>query len=237
MPKIINLEFYQKIQRSASVKSFRFYRKQPLDFKPGQFAKILFDKDNISNKELNKYLSFSASPDKNYIEFTKKLSQSAFSKKLDSLAKGDEIFIQAPLGNCIFRDEYKKIAFLIGGIGITPVISIIEYIINKKLNTNIVLFYSNQTDQGIAFRDELDAWESKFSDLKIIYTVTDCQPKDKTCIQGYINEELVSDKLSDFKERILFIFGPPGMNFAMAKLCDNIGCDSDKVKKEGFIGY
>jgi glycine betaine catabolism B len=237
MPEITKLKFSQSIKRVNSVKSFRFYPKNPINFMPGQFGKILFDKDNIFNKEANKYLSFSASPDKDYLEFTKKLSQSIFSKKLDSLVKGNEIFVQAPLGNCVFKDQYQKIAFLIGGIGITPVISIIEYIVNKKLNTNVVLFYSNRTEQDIAFVKELNRWEKELPNLKIIYTVTDCEPKDNKCLQGYINEELVSSKLDNFKERILFIFGPPGMTAAMAKLCDNVGCNPDKVKKEGFLGY
>jgi ferredoxin-NADP reductase len=237
MPKIINLEFNQKIQRSTSVKSFRFYPKSPIDFIPGQFAKILFNKDNVSDKELNKYLSFSASPGKDYIEFTKKLSQSKFSKKLDSLSKKDKVFIQAPLGNCVFKDEYKKIAFLIGGIGITPVISIIEYIVGKKLNTNLVLFYSNRTDKNIAFKQELDNWQKSNQNVKIIYTITDSQSKDLNIKRGYIDEEMVSETIKNYKERMFFIYGPPGMVSSMAKLCSSIGCSSDRVKKEGFLGY
>lgn len=237
MSQIIKIKFTKSIKRAGLVKSFRFYPEKPVEFKPGQFAKILFDKDNLSNKELNKYLSLSSSPDKGYLEFTKKLSQSEFSKRLNDLTFEDEIFIQAPLGNCIFRDDYKKIALLVGGIGITPAISIIEYIINKKLNTEIVLFYSNRTDQDIAFKEKLDAWKSASSNLEVVYTVTNCRPKDKSCIQGYIDEELLSDKLNDFKQRIWFIFGPPGMIVSMAKLCENIGCSGEKVKKEGFAGY
>jgi len=235
--KIIKLQFSESIKRAAPVKSFRFFPGQPLEFKPGQFAKILFDRNNISNKDLNKYLSFSSSPGKKYFEFTKKLSQSRFSGKLNSLVKGDEIFIQAPLGSCIFRDEYKKISFLIGGIGITPVISILSYIAEKGLRTDIILFYSNRAENKIAFREELDSWEKDRLNLKLVYTVTDSRPADKSFLQGYIDEKLVMEKAKDFKERVFFIFGPPGMASSMAKLCDNLGCDSDKVKKESFIGY
>ncbi|MCF7874136.1 MAG: FAD-dependent oxidoreductase [Candidatus Omnitrophica bacterium] len=237
MPEIIDLEFYQKIQRSASVKSFRFYSDKPIKFIPGQFGKIIFDKGNISNKKVNKYLSFSSSPDKDYLEFTKKLSQSEFSQKLDNLTKGDEIFIQAPLGDCIFKKEYQKIAFLVGGIGITPVISIIEYIINKKLDTNVVLFYSNRTDRDIAFKERLDNWQNEFSNIKVVYTITDSKPKNKGYIEGYIDKDLVLKNLEDFKERVFFIFGPPQMTDSMAKLCDDLGCNPGKVKKEGFLGY
>jgi ferredoxin-NADP reductase len=75
MARVVSLQFNQSIERADSVKSFQFLSKQSLDFQPGQFAKILFDKNNISNKELNKYLSFFSPPGEKYLEFTKVISR------------------------------------------------------------------------------------------------------------------------------------------------------------------
>ena len=86
---------------------------------------------------MNKYLSFSSSPTNDYIEVTKRLSDSVFSQKLKALKPSDEVLLKGPSGNCVLKEEYKKIGFLIGGIGITPVISMIEYIVDKKLVINI----------------------------------------------------------------------------------------------------
>ncbi len=237
MPDVIELEFNQKIDRTDLIKSFRFYPKKALSFQPGQFARILFNQNNLSDQELNKYLSFSSSPDKPYLEFTKKISQSFFSQKLDSLAKGDSVFIQAPLGNCVFRKEYKKIAFLIGGIGITPVISILSYIGEKGLDSQAVLFYSNKDENQIAFRKELNRWQKDYPNIRVIYAVTSPLLKNKNFFQGRINQEMVARELKDFRERVFFIFGPPKMVEAMSRLCDEIGCSKEKIKKENFVGY
>ncbi|MDI6606466.1 MAG: FAD-dependent oxidoreductase, partial [Candidatus Omnitrophota bacterium] len=189
------------------------------------------------NKELNKYLSFSSSPAREYIEVTKRLSQSQFSQKLKGLNPGDQVLLKAPMGSCVFKEEYKKIGFLIGGIGITPVISIIEHIVDKELDTDLVLFYSNRTPEEIAFKKELDYWRGVNKNIKLIFTVTDYQSKDPAYIFGRINADLLRQQNWNMVERILFIFGPPKMVGAMSDLCLALGCSKENLRAESFIGY
>ena len=142
-----------------------------------------------------------------------------------------------PIGECVFREEDKKIIFLIGGIGITPVISIMEYIMDKDLDTDTRLFYSNRTEEDIAFRKKLDNWRSINKNIEVYYTITDCQPKDKACISGYINKELIQERIDDLDERIIFIYGPPGMVKAMRKISLDIGAKTENIRSENFLGY
>ncbi|MFH0935782.1 MAG: FAD-dependent oxidoreductase [Candidatus Omnitrophota bacterium] len=235
--KEIRAIFKQRVVRTRATQSFRFVPSERLSFIPGQFLQLIFDPIDINNKELNKYLSFSASPAKEYIEVTKRLSQSPFSQKLMGLKTGDELILKAPMGNCIFKDGYKRIGFLIGGIGITPVISILEYIMDKKLDTDVVLFYSNRTPDDIAFKKELDYWQSVNKNIKVIFTVTDCKPDNLACRFGRIDADLVRQECRDIKERILFIFGPPKMVEAMNGLCLESGCREEDIRTENFIGY
>tara|TARA_B100000315_G_C14566337_1_gene583136 strand:- start:10 stop:720 length:711 start_codon:yes stop_codon:yes gene_type:complete len=236
MIKNIKGRLIERIKRTQDVESFRFSTQERIDFLPGQFLQTIFNEENLADKELNKYLSFSSSPAKDYIEVTKRMSQSRFSQKLNSLKSGVEVLFKSPLGNCIFKDEYKKIAFLIGGIGITPVISIIEYIVDKKINTDVIVLYSNKTED-IAFREELDYWQSTCSNIKVIYAVTECRPKDVNCIAGSITKDLLLKVIDDWRQRVFFIFGPPNMIGAMNNLCSEAGCDRELVKVETFTGY
>ncbi|OGX14800.1 MAG: hypothetical protein A2166_05800 [Omnitrophica WOR_2 bacterium RBG_13_41_10] len=231
------IKLIEKIKRTPTILSLRFSLSLAINFIPGQFLKVIFDESNYNNKELNKNLSFSSSPLKDYIEITKRLSESAFSQRLEALGIGDEICIQGPFGRCTFSDNHQKIAFLIGGIGITPVISILEYIQDKNLKTDALLFYSNRTEEEISFKEELNQWQAKNSNFKVFYTVTYCQPKDKNCLFGRIDKELVSRNIKDISERIFFIFGPPKMVEAMKELCLAIGAKEEFIKTESFLGY
>ena len=233
----MRINLIESIKRTPAIESFRFALKERLDFTAGQFLQVIFDEFNKDNKELNKYLSFSSSPTKEYIEFTKRLSDSQFSQRLKNLKTDDEILIKAPLGSCVFKDEYKKIGFLIGGIGITPVISVIEYIVEEKLDTDVVLLYSNKIEEDIAFRKELDYWQSANRNIKVVYTVTDCEPKGASCVLGRIDKNLFTSRVDDYEKRMFFIFGPPKMVEAMENLCLDTGCDSKNIKIENFIGY
>jgi len=235
--KEIRIKFLEKIKRTSSIMSFRFLPSEKIDFIPGQFLQLIFDENNRKNKDLNKYLSFSCSPQKPYIEVTKRLSQSDFSNKLISLNNGDEVLVQAPLGNIFFKEEMKNIMFLIGGIGITPVISILEYICEKRLNTDVLVFYSNRTEEDIAFREELNTLCAINENIKLIYTITDCAPKDDACVFGFIDKNLIEAKAINLERRTIFIYGPPGMVTAMKGLCFDLGCEKDNVKIESFLGY
>ena len=247
--ELLRARLIERIKRTPSTESFRFISEKKIEFIPGQFLQLIFDevnpvrKENSSNgvnpnnKEVNKYLSFSSSPKKEYIEVTKRLSNSLFSQKLKGLNKDDKVLIKAPFGNCVYKDEDKKIGFLIGGIGITPVISIIEYIVENKLDTDIVLVYSNKTEEEIAFKRELDSWKSINSNIKVFYAVTECKPTDKDYIFGRITKAIFTEKVKDLCERVVFSFGPPRMVEAMKNLCLEINCKKDRLRTESFVGY
>lgn len=235
--KEFKVRFIERIKRTPSVTSFRFLPHEKIDFIPGQFLQLIFDENNRKNKDLNKYLSFSCSPQKPYIEVTKRLSESNFSNRLINLAQGSDVLVQAPFGNVVFRQEMKNIAFLIGGIGITPVISILEYICEKNLNTDAFLFYSNRKEEDIAFRAELDLFCRINKNIKIVYTVTDCAPKDDACVFGFIDKNLIEAKTGDLTKRKIFIYGPLGMVTTMKGLCFDLGCEKENVQIENFVGY
>ncbi|MFH1771725.1 MAG: FAD-dependent oxidoreductase [Candidatus Omnitrophota bacterium] len=237
MVKEFKGKLIMRIKRTPTVESFRFKLEEKLNFKPGQFAQVIFDQANRQNKELNKYLSFSSSPLNGYVEFTKRLSQSLFTKKLLELSTFEDVLFKAPLGDCVLEEKYKKIGFLIGGIGITPVVSIIEFIVRKELPIDVRLLYSNKSDNDIAFKNELDLFSIRHKSVKVIYSVTECEPQDKVCIFGPINKDMVKKHIVDFAERMFYIFGPPRMVGAMKGVCLESGCKADSIKTESFIGY
>lgn len=232
----LKVNLIDRVKRTNTIESFRFGSASKVDFLPGQFLQILFDQKDKKNKDLNKYLSFSSSPHQEYIEVTKRLSSSQFSLKLKALKIGDELLIKAPLGSCVFSDNYNKVCFLIGGIGITPLISILEHIDYKKLATDIVLVYSNRSEEDIAFKKELDSWQTR-NNLRIYYLISECRPKDLNCIFGVINSELFSKEVPDCCDRHIFVYGPPDMVSTTKELVLGVGCLESKIKVESFVGY
>lgn len=234
--KLFKAKLIERIERTPTIVSFRFQTEKKVEYLAGQFVQVLFDRKNLENRNLNKYLSFSCSPLNSYFEVTKRLTGSLFSEKLNNLKLGDSLEFKGPMGNYVLDDKFKSLVFIVGGIGITPVIAIIEHIIKAKLNIGVKLFYSNRNNEEIAFFKELNFWQED-KKINVYYTITDCQPKDSRCVYGKINDSLVRKHLVCLEEEMLFIFGPPKMVEAMQKVCENLGCNKDRIKIEKFIGY
>ncbi|MFH0796634.1 MAG: hypothetical protein V2A65_06195 [Candidatus Omnitrophota bacterium] len=86
------VKFKERVKRTDTVESFRFIPEQKPNFIPGQFLQVIFDPANSGNQLLNKYLSSSASPERDYLEFTKRLSDSDFSNRLKALHSPGRMF-------------------------------------------------------------------------------------------------------------------------------------------------
>lgn len=225
------------IQRRSNVKSFRFKAGEDLNFKPGQYFFVTI---NTGDEKQTKHFSFSNSPtEKGYVEFTKRITESPYSMALDRLKVGDWAHLRMPYGSFTFEGEYERIAFLSGGIGITPLRSICKYIADRGLPTDAVLLYGNNTEDDIIFRQDLDRMESVNKSFKAIYTLI--SPDKNANWQGrtgYIDAKMIKEEIPDFGERIFYICGPPKMVRALTGILRNdLRLQEDRVKLENFSGY
>jgi len=224
------------IDRAPGVKSFRFESKESVLYKPGQF---FFVGINIDGEERTKHFSFSSSPtEAGYIEFTKRLTESPYSKALTSLSVGEKVKLKMPYGNFTFLGEYKKIAFLSGGIGITPIRSICKYVFDKKTDTDVVLLYGNNTEKDIIFKEDLDKIAKE--NIKVLYTLTSSLVDRKAWRGklGFIDEKMIKDEIPDYKERIFYICGPPLMVKSLTDILkDRCNVKNENIKLENFTGY
>jgi len=233
----LKLQLAEIVTHCCDVKTFRFELKnRDVAFKPGQYLILTL---NIAGRDVPKAFSISSSPtEKGFIQFTKKLSNSDFSNALNNLVIGEEYSIRLPMGKFIFDGQFPKAAFLSGGIGITPIRSIFKYAVDKQLSASLVLLYSGRTPEYLIFRDEFSIMQCKNKNFKIVYTLTDCTQKVAGCRVGYIDDEMVKTEMPDYRERVFFICGPPGMVDGMrAMLLNKLSIPSGQIITEDFLGY
>ena len=219
------------IQRTYNVKSFRFFRPEQFEFKPGQYISVNM---LINGKEEKRFFSISSSPtQKRFFEFTQKLTDNDFSVALGHLKKGDCVMVDGAFGSFTFEGEFPKVVMLAGGVGVTPYRSMIKYCVEKKVDTDIVLLYSNRTESDILFKKEFDLISNQQPNIKTVYTLT----KANTPWTGYtrrIDKKMILDEVSDFKERIFFICGPPKFVTSMENILDELKVDTKNIREEKY---
>ena len=188
-------------------------------------------------KEMVHPFSLSSSPSEmNHIEFTKRLTESEYSKTLKAAKPGDWALIDAPYGTFTFQGEYPKIVLLAGGVGITPFRSICRYCTDKQVNSSIVLLYGNRTENEIAFRTEFEEMQRQNPNLRVILTLNETSSHWKGLV-GFINADLIKNQVSDYKERIYYACGPPGMVKAMETTVTSLGLPPSHLKLEVLAGH
>ena len=222
------------IVRTYNVKSVRLNINGRIDFKAGQFLSITLQ----NNPALKKYLSISSSPtEKCYLEITKKLTNSDFSKAFNQIKSGDNVKIQYPLGKFILGEPPADIAFLSGGIGITPIRSIVKYAVDNDLGTDMVLVYANRTVKDIVFKEDFDAMQKAYPKLKVAHVL--CEPTPGfTCIPGLINARVIKNEVGDYLKRRFYLCGPPQMVEAIEKiLTEELKVPEENIITENFQGY
>lgn len=234
MANIVQAKIKEIIQRTYNVKSVRVEVKDASGYKAGQFLRVWLKEGD----QFVRYLSISSSPTENgYLEFTKKLTQSDFSKLLDTLKAGDEVKIEYPFGKFTLDDPQEKAAFLSGGIGITPIRSISKYACDKKTANDIILLYANRSLKDIAFKDDFEIMQKEFPKLKVAHILSEAEAgwKGRT---GHINSQLIQEEITDYKQRKFYLCGPPGMVEAMQKiLLEELGVERESIVTENFQGY
>ncbi|MDP3143244.1 MAG: FAD-dependent oxidoreductase [Candidatus Omnitrophota bacterium] len=237
MEKELNTKAIQIIDRTPNVRSVRFVLPEPIEFFAGQFMFVTL---NHEGKELSHPLSISNSPtEPGYVEFTKKISESEFSQLLRQLKVGDSVKLKLPFGKFTLNPGFKSVAYIAGGIGITPIRSMIKFATDKKLATGIVLFYSNHRPEDIVFLEDFAEMEKQNPLLKVVHTITCSEEiKEWQGRRGYIDEGLIQAAAPDYAQRKFYLCGPPKMMEVMqAMLKEKLCILPENIIIEKFSGY
>lgn len=221
------------MQRTGNVLSIRLNKPEKLFYKAGQY---MFVTINNGEKPLRKHFTISSSPTEDYVEFTKKLTGSEFSDALKRLFIDDLIEIEAPYGSFTMENDVGKIGMISGGIGITPLRSMIKYFVDSKLERNISLLYSNRTEHDIIFKGEFDELMEQCKNLNIVYTLTSPVPGWKG-ERGRIDEDMINRVFPDYRERLFYTCGSSSMVDSMRHLLARLGLPKERIRFEYFPGY
>lgn len=225
------------IQRTPSIKSFQFpIRAGGVRYLPGQFFFLTI---KVKGEDAIHHFSFSSSPtDKGYIEFTKRITSSDYSQTLNSWKPGARGHLSGPEGSFTLPRKPRKLGFLSGGIGITPLRNMLRYIVAKSLPFDVVLLYGNSSYEEICFRQELDSLAASHKSIRIEHVLSGPNfPPDWKGRRGFINREIIMESLPDYSERLFYISGPPKMVLALEDQLSTLGLSQEQVKRDSFTGY
>jgi ferredoxin-NADP reductase len=173
-----------------------------------------------------------AAPKDDWIELTTRGSASAFKVSLAALEQGSTVQVSGAGGRLRLPTPHDRIAFLAGGVGITPVRSLLRDAVERGEEfADAALIYGNRDATCEPYIDEFLAMAD--AGVRTI-RVLENPPLDWAGESGFITGELVRRWLDPKDGRCFFVTGPPVMVAAMRRVLDEIGVAGDRVLVEAF---
>lgn len=210
-------------------------------FRAGQYVDvILVDPPESDSNGAKRDLSICSSPNESeIIQVATRAGMSAFKKNLSRLPIGSTVRIRGPSGSFVLHDNASRTAVCIaGGIGITPIRSIIAWATEERLPHSIYLFYANTTRGRVAFASDFEKWSKENTQFHYIPAITDEDVDSSWSYEkGDINGEMISRNAPHLVQPIYYVAGPPAFVQAQWNALREHGAPVEDIKTEEFSGY
>ena len=145
----------------------------PLRFAPGQFQFLRLHGAGISHEE-HPFTIASAPTDDGSISLTIKESGD-FTDLISRVRVGDRATVHGPFGKFSyhFYPQEDDLVFVAGGVGITPFMSMLRHMHDRREIRSVLLIYANRRPQDVLFYGELRAMEAgAWPPLKVIHVLS-----------------------------------------------------------------
>ena len=214
---------------AEDVRSFHIHVPDRPAYRPGQFLVLELE---AQGKLRKRAYSLASPPHWENVEvLVKREPQGKVSPVLFGLEEGAELDVKLPYGMMYLHDPLpEKVVFLAGGVGLSPLLSMIRHLVHIGYGGGIVLLYGNRTPDYIIYKEELDELAQR-PNVKVVYTIDHPEGTGWQGETGFITTDMIR-KYCDVENSGFYICGPPQMAGHMVQNLDELGVPHDRIRKE-----
>lgn len=220
------------LDETPTIKTIRVARPEGFSFEAGQFMPVRI---RVDGQELTRCYSISSAPaTQGYLEISVR-RQGTVSNALHATARpGSMLSIRQPAGSFTFpAADDRPIVLIAGGIGVTPLISMLRHIVMTEPTRPVTLLYSAHTEGDFAFGDELAYLARRHPQFRLQLAAGN-GPTTSHVYPGRIDAELLRTTVPDLAHSISLICGPPPMIDSMKEVLGALGVPSLQIRHEVF---
>ncbi len=227
-------------QETPDVKTFRFVMPDgsPLPFThtAGQYLNV---KLVVDGKRVQRSYTIASSPTRtSHCEISvKRVADGYASHHLhDTVKEGDLIDIGAPAGRFTFAGhEADRVVLVAGGVGITPMMSVVRSLTDRCWTGDIYLLFSVRKLNDIVFEQELDQLQKRFANLHVCISLSADPETTWSGARGHFTHELIKGFVPDLVRGPVLLCGPAPMMTAMRQVFVALGVPDAEVLEEAFV--
>jgi ferredoxin-NADP reductase/Na+-translocating ferredoxin:NAD+ oxidoreductase RnfD subunit len=232
----LELKEIQKI--SDRVYNYVFQPDRSFSFLPGQYMEWTLAGVPYDSRGNRRTFTIASSPTESEVHLGLKYYEPASTYKatFQAMKPGDVVYASQLAGNFTIKGKEKqKLAFIAGGIGITPFRSMSKYLTDKNIASDIVLLYVVNDPREFAYFEQFKA--ARAIGVKTIPIVTNPSYNSPNFITSKLNAELLAKVVPDYAEREFYISGPNVLVDASKDYLKALGVHNKKINTDHFSGY
>lgn len=156
-----------------------------------------------------------------------------FTSAIREVQVGKRVYIDGPYGSFTMGNPADMHVLIAGGIGITPMVSMIRTLADRGDERPVILLYGGKDWASASFRHELDALTLRLN-LTIVYVLAE-PPPEWAGEEGFITAELFRRYLPPpFADHEYFICGPDVMMDAIESALGELDVPMSKYHSERY---
>lgn len=165
---------------------------------------------------------------------------------------GDKVTISGPYGEFFIKETQSEMIYIGGGAGMAPMRSHLFHLFHTlKTGRKVTYWYGGRSKRELFYIEDFKNIEKEFPNFKFHVVLSDPLPEDNWVEKksmddaegdgflGFVHNAVIEQQLKnhDAPEDIEFYFcGPPMMNSAVLKMCDDWGVPDENVAFDDFGG-
>lgn len=169
-----------------------------------------------------------------------------------NLKPGDKALISGPYGEFFINPSDAEMLYIGGGAGMAPMRSHLYHLFKTlKTKRKVTYWYGGRSRRELFYIEHFRALEREFPNFKFYLVLSEPLPEDNWKVKkdindeegdgfvGFVHQAVIDNylKFHDSPEDIEFYFcGPPMMNQAVVKMCDEWGVPKENVRFDDFGG-
>jgi predicted ferric reductase len=199
-------------------------------YRPGQFMFLQLRRKGFRAEQHP--FTISSSPTREGV-ITATIKESGnYTKTIGQTAAQDTALIEAPFGRFSFvHHDAKQFLFIAGGVGITPIVSMLRFLGDMGDERPVLLLYGSHAKRDIIFREELDKMPRH---VNVVYLLSD-PGEGGQGLRGHVTAQVIKENAGDgLSQSNVYVCGPPPMMKAVLKALRTLSVSPRRIHYERF---